>query len=167
MPTNFPLTTSKATTSFSHSPFLIAPQMKSSVALVGVACISLGMSNAQELTTRGRNGRDYGGGYGGGYDDGYGSRGGGYDDGYGGGYENSYDNGYASRGGGGTSRGSVRRGGLSCVGQCNRAHTGTGCGCDLDCGRSTSYTLTHARTPSTFAHVLDAHAGLATAAAIT
>jgi hypothetical protein len=101
--------TFKATTSFSHSPFLIAtflaPQMKTSVALVGVACISLGMSNAQELTTRGRNGRDYSGGYGGGYDDGYGSRGGGYDDGYenrgggydgcyGSGYENGYDNGY-------------------------------------------------------------------------
>jgi hypothetical protein len=110
--------TFEATTSFSHSPFLIAtflpPQMKSSVALVGVACISLGMSNAQELTTRGRNGRDYGGGYGDGYDDGYGSRGGGYnygyenrgggyDGGYGSGYENGYDNGYASRGGGGTS----------------------------------------------------------------
>jgi hypothetical protein len=35
-------------------------------------------------------------------------------------------------------------GGSSCVGKCNKAPTGTGCGCDVDCERSASYTRPHA-----------------------
>jgi hypothetical protein len=42
------------------------------------------------------------------------------------------------------------------VGKCNQAPTGTGCGCELDCERSPSYTRTHAHrlTKSVLSHIL-------------